>query len=133
MSSQDNERLVSELAGAENVRQWFGEWPSFHDAEVISVCLARKGQSRVLLYPYYPEKPATVEFILEDITDVELSDFSAENVISNLGIEHAIDQNGDSVFRLVLSPCYGIAGRIDALALRVEIHPGKSPDGGSSW
>ena len=121
------------LTGAEAVRQWFGSWPNFHDAEVISLSLARKGQSVLRVYPYYPHKPAVVDFIFENVTDIELQDFSGQNVIMSLGIETATDQNGDKVYRLVLVPCYGLAGRIDAKSLRVELSPGKSPDGVSQW
>jgi hypothetical protein len=125
--------VEAELNGAEAVRQWFGLWPNFHDAEVISLSLARKGQSVLRVYPYYPHKPATVDFIFENVTDIELSDFSGQNVIMYLRIETATDQNGDKAYRLVLGPCYGLAGRIDAKSLRVELSPGKSPDGVSQW
>jgi hypothetical protein len=37
--------VEAELTGADAVRQWFGSWPNFHDAEVISLSLARKGLS----------------------------------------------------------------------------------------
>jgi hypothetical protein len=124
---------VSELAGVEAVTQWFGRWPNFHDAEVISVFLARKKESVLRVYPYHPQKPATVDFILEDLTDVDLNDFSCQNVINSLEVETTIDQNGDRVYRVTLAPCYGMAGRIDAKSLRVELSPGKSPDGVSQW
>ncbi|MGA9471940.1 MAG: hypothetical protein WBV36_05720 [Terriglobales bacterium] len=97
--------IEARLTGAEAVRQWFGSWPDFHDAEVISLSLARKGQSVLRVYPYYPHKPAVVDFIFENVTDIELQDFSGQNVIMSLGIETATDQNGDKVYRLVLGPC----------------------------
>jgi Immunity protein 50 len=121
------------LRGSDAVMQWFGGWPSFHDAEIISLNLARTGQSVLRVYPYYPGKPATVDFIFEEITDVELADFSGQNVIFSLGIEEVIDQTKEKAIRVTLSPCYGLAGRIDAKRLRVELLPGKSPDGGSLW
>jgi len=73
-----------------------------------------------------------VEFILEEVTDVELADFNRQNVINSLHIETAVDQNKEAVFRLNLSPCYGLAGRIDAKRIRVNLLPGKSPDGMSA-
>jgi hypothetical protein len=102
--------VEAELTGADAVRQWFGSWPNFHDAEIISLSLARKGQSVLRVYPYYPHKPATVDFIFENVTDIELQDFSGQNVIMYLRIELATDQNGDKVYRSVLGPCYGLAG-----------------------
>ena len=128
-----NMNMLSELSGAEVVTQWFGNWPSFHDAEIISVFLARAGQSVVRVYPYHPQKPATVDFILENVTNLELVDFSGQNVINSLEIAKAIDQNGADVYRLTLAPCYGLAGSIDAKSVRVQLHPGKSPDGVSQW
>jgi hypothetical protein len=127
-----NELAIS-LHGSDAVMRWFGGWPSFHDAEIISLSMARKGASVLRVYPYYPNKPATVDFIFEEITDVELADFSGQNVISALSIEEVIDQMKEKRIRLTLSPCYGLAGRIDAKRLRVELVPGKSPDAVSLW
>lgn len=121
------------LPGYDAVVQWFGGWPSFHDAEVVGLNMARAGESVLRVYPYYPEKPATVDFIFEEITDVELADFSGQNVIFALEIEEVTDQTKEKAVRLTLSPCYGLAGRIDAKRLRVELVPGKSPDGVSAW
>jgi hypothetical protein len=125
--------MAPSLPGYEAVKDWFGDWPSFHDAEVIGLTLARHGESLLRVYPYYPEKPGTVDFILEDITDVELADFSSQNVIFDLTIESAKSQNGDNVIRLALSPCYGLAGHIDAKSIHLRVVPGKSPDGVSLW
>jgi hypothetical protein len=74
-----------------------------------------------------------VDFVLEDVTDIELYDFSNQNVINSLRVETATDQNGDNVYRLILAPCYGLAGRIDAKSLSLQLSPGKSSDGVSSW
>jgi len=121
------------LHGSDAVVQWFGGWPSFHDAEIISLSVARTGESVLRVYPYYPDKPATVDFIFAEITDMELAGFSGQNVIFSLEIEEVIDQTKEKAIRLTLSPCYGLAGRIDAKRLRVELVPGKSPDAVSLW
>lgn len=125
--------VEARLPGSDVVIKWFGRWPSFHDAEVVSLNMARKGESILRVYPYYPDKPATVVFIFDEITDVELADFSGQNVIFSLGIAEVIDQTKEKAIRLTLSPCYGLAGRIDAKGVRVELVPGKSTDGVSSW
>jgi hypothetical protein len=121
------------LSGSEAVRQWFGVWPNFHDGEVISLSLSRLGESVLRVYPYFPEKPATVEFILNEITDLELADFSLQNVISGLTLEKVTNEHGEAVNRLILHPCFGLTGRIEAKQLRVNLVPGKSPDGASLW
>jgi hypothetical protein len=128
-----NKDIGVSLDGSDAVVKWFGGWPSFHDAEVISLNMARTGESVLRVYPYYPDKPATVDFIFEGVTDVELADFSCQNVISSLGIEEVIDQTNEKAIRLTLGPCYGLAGRIDAKRLQVRLVPGKSPDGESLW
>jgi hypothetical protein len=124
--------MVDEVSGSGAVIQYLGEWPSFHDAEIVSISLSRSGPSVVRVYPYSPDKPATVEFILEDVTDVELDGFSSQNVIFGLDIKK-MDQAGETYYRLMMSPCFGLAGRLDAKSLRVELHPGKSPDNVSLW
>jgi hypothetical protein len=125
--------VEAELTGAEAVCQWVGSWPSFHDAEVISLSPSRRGQSILRVYPCYPNKPAVVDFIFENVTLIELQDFSCQNVIMSLGVKTATDQNGDKVYQLVLGPCYGLAGKIAAKSLRVELSPGKSSDDASQW
>lgn len=122
-----------QLPGSDKVREWFGEWPSFHDAEVISLTLSRSGDSVLRIYPYAPANPATVEFLLNGITDLELWDFSIQNVISDLDVEQVKRKNGDVVFRLQMGPCFGLAGHIDANKIRVAVTPGKPPDGISLW
>ncbi len=124
---------VPQLPGSDKVIEWFGQWPHFHDAEIISLMLSRMGESVLRVYPYAPDKPATVEFMLSDIADVELWDFSWQNVISSLGITKMKRDDGEAVFRLEMSPCYGLAGHIDAKQIRVGLVPGKSPDGISVW
>ena len=123
---------VSKVAGVDAIMRWYGGWPSFHDAEVVSIFLARERESVLRVCPYHAQKPATVDFILEDVTDVDLNDFNCQNVINGLNIETATDQNGDSVYRVTLAPCYGVSGRIDAKSLRVELSLGESPVGVSN-
>jgi hypothetical protein len=125
--------IEARLPGSDAGIQWFGGWPCFRDAGVVRLNTARKGESILQIYPYYPNKPATVIFICDEITDVDLADFSGQNVIFDLQIEEVIDQTKQKGIRLTLNPCYGLAGRIDAKNVRVELRPGKSPDGASRW
>ncbi len=115
---------------------WFGYWPSFHDAEVLQIHLNRLGMSRLRLHAWHTsaialteehegkrqfvrEQHALVTFELGAISDLELSDFSSQNVLASLDIER--DGN---VFRVRLDPLYGIGGRIDAGECAVFIQPG---------
>jgi hypothetical protein len=114
------------LPGSDTVKEWFGAWPYFHDGEIIGLTLCRKGESILRVYPYYPEKPATVEFVLSVITNLELAGFSCQNVISDLTIKQAISELGDSVLRIELHPCFGLTGCLDAKQIRVNLLLGKS-------
>ena len=36
---------MSDLTGFEDIVGWFGKWPSFHDAEVLSIHIERERRS----------------------------------------------------------------------------------------
>jgi hypothetical protein len=112
------------LTGKDAVVEWFGGWPDFHDAEVVSLTLARSGESLLRVYPYHPAKPAMVDFVLEQVTDLELADFSGQNVISGLSVEGRTDQTGQEATRISMGPCFGLSGWIDAKRVRVQVIPG---------
>src|ERR1022692_3515111 len=101
-----------DIPGADKLLQWFAGAPSFHDAEVLELHLDRSRTSWIRIMTVY--KPAIVTFTLEDIADLELADFSCQNVISSLSLEKR-----HGVFRLTMGPCYGIAGFIDAKRISV--------------
>jgi hypothetical protein len=105
-----------EIPGADKLFQWFDGAPSFHDAEVLELHFARSGKSWIRIMTVY--KPATVTFSLEGIPDLELADFSCQNVISDL----ELDRRG-GVFRLTMSPCYGIAGYVEAAGIAIDVIP----------
>ena len=81
---------------------WFGYWPRFHDAEVLSICLDRPGESRIAIYAfemtpnldssgrYVLSKHAVVTFCLEGftqdqrgITNTRVEFFNHQNVLSS--------------------------------------------------
>jgi hypothetical protein len=123
---------VKDIPGAAELHDWFGYWPTFHDAEIISLHLNREGSSSLRVHTwettkevvekgyYVLAKHVVVEIILETVSDLSLDDFSQQNVISGLNIEKR-----DSGFRLLLGACYGLAGRIEAERLSIRITPGQ--------
>jgi hypothetical protein len=126
---------IKDLVGADGIIAWFGEWPSFHDAEVVSVELNRAGISRIHIHYWNRSANISLEglrnvdnhcvvtFLLEGISFLELADFSGQNVISELQIEKQ-----EAGYRLELFPCYCIAGYIVAKSIRVEFKPGIPDD-----
>src|SRR5262245_20057986 len=122
------ETLFPAIPGVDDVVRWFGRWPSFHDAEVLEVDLQRSGRSAVRIWAFRMtreldasrhfvlDRHAVVTFWLEDVADLELDDFSVQNVISSLTLEPS-----PRGFKLTLSPCFGIAGYIEAARVSVAI------------
>ena len=118
------------IEGAEQLVEWFGRWPSFHDAEVLELSLHRQGKSWLRVHTwrmtrevdptghFVLDRHAVVTFWFEDVLDLELADFSVQNVIFGLTCEPL-----EKGFRVSLSPCFGIAGHIDAEHLAVSLEP----------
>jgi hypothetical protein len=120
------------IQGAEKLLEWFGYWPSFHDAEVIALNLDRRLPSAVVIHTwemtsqvdakgyYILEKHVVVEFVLMGVFDVDLKMFNRQNVIAGLRLEKI-----EGGFRIGLHECYGIAGTIDAGDIAIRLTPGK--------
>ena len=92
------EEIITLIPGAAELYSWFGYWPSFHDAEIVSLTLNRSGVSKLQLYTYHMsaktdaegffvlEKHVLVNFRMEEIVSLSLCDFSSQNVIFGLGL-----------------------------------------------
>jgi hypothetical protein len=136
---EDQRDAIHDLPGAQALIEWFGRRPSFHDAEILSVSLDRTGTSCIRLHTwdmtgevdskgyYVLQNHVVVSFLLDDVTDLELTGFSHQNVISGLTVKRS--QDG---FELLLGPCYGLAGSLSARSIRVEFAPGKPVQTGAS-
>lgn len=132
--------------GAELVR-WFGREPSFHDAEILSLHLRRKGWSVLRLHGwintgavgpdgyYVLDRHATVTFNLDGVMDLQLDGFSVQNVIGGLILRRAPDRPERRGYlaleplpqdmEIELEPCYGLDGLIRARSVSITFEPGK--------
>jgi hypothetical protein len=122
--------IASTLPGADQFIAWFGGWPTFHDAEVLDLSLRREGRSCLCVYAwrgttdldssgyFVTDHHAVVSFWFECILDLELANFSAQNVIAGL----ACEKKGAG-FRLTLYPSFGISGYIEAERIFVSFEP----------
>ena len=120
------------IEGEKSVVEWFGKWPSFHDAEIIELHLNRKGLSRIKIHTwnmtdkvdeknhYIAEKHAVIEFSLVNVIDMDLLHFNEQNVIFSLNLEKS-----ELGYKLNLEPCYGLCGFLEAKDIKVKIMPGK--------
>ena len=66
------------------------------------------------------EKDVTVEFIFDEVVGLDLTDFSPQNVIFGLVVTKTARG-----FKIIVDPCYGLAGSIEAKRLSVKFTPGK--------
>src|SRR5262249_21269440 len=95
-----------EIPGATHVIAWFGYWPTFHDAEVLSITLDRLLGCRVAIHVfemtpevdsrghYASAKHAVVTFCLEGfpqgqygITNTRIESFNHQNVLSGVSVK----------------------------------------------
>ena len=115
----DQADVARKIPGALDVIAALGEWPSFHDAEILRVVINRGGRSSVtirLTIPAYQQKCVT--FTFDRIADMRLEgeDADVQNVIGALTIE-----TDDQFTTVHFSPCYGLAGYIKAEAVSVSV------------
>ena len=120
-----------QIPGSADLISWFGLWPSFHDAEVLSIHLNRQGESKVVVHTWQKTdevdgrghfvltKHVVVTFLLESTLSVKLEDFNHQNVISGLSLDATA-----SGYRLILHPCFGAEGMLEAERVRIKIQPG---------
>jgi len=127
-----------DIPGADSVVEWFGHWPSFHDAEVLELELRRSGVSHLRIHAWNTsnetyledgkeycvlEKHAIVTFDFEGLVGLDLGEFNEQNVLGSPYVDRQ-----DGVFCITLAPCWGLNGLIKASRLRVSISPGKPDD-----
>jgi hypothetical protein len=139
--------LLSQIPGGAELIAWFGCEPGFHDAEIISLSLDRSAASALRLHAWNMtcevdgggdcllDKHAVVTFQIEDIIELQLDGFSAQNVIYGLKLRRARDcpevrascaapALADAI-EIELAPCYGLSGRIRCRRVSVAFTPGK--------
>ncbi len=132
------------IEGGQELLDWFGRVPSFHDAEVLALSLDRAGQCRLTLHSwnntdvvdakgyFVLEKHVVVTFALEDVADLQLEGFTHQNVIDGLSLSRVSTKllhnlPCSEVFEILIEPCYGISGFIRAQKVSVSFVPGKPP------
>ena len=115
------DNVLAMLPGAAQLFERYGSVPDFHDAEIISLSLSRSGISTLTVQPFPPDNADLVHVNLENVTDLELVDFSCQNVISSLSVEQRPQNNSKPVFRIQLGACYGLCGWIEAESISLEL------------
>ena len=144
--------IYDEVPGGPDLVRWFGQEPSFHDAEILSLHLHRKGQSVLRLHGWIDtgevgqdgyfvlDRHAIGTFTLSGIMDLQLDGFSIQNVIGGLVLRRAPDRPDRRGYlaldplpqdiEIELEPCYGLSGLIRSRTVSIAFEPGK-PDAGT--
>jgi hypothetical protein len=123
---------LESITGAQELYDWFGYWPDFHDAEVVKLRLDPAAPSSLVVHTwqmtnevntqgfYELTKHAVVEFGLQGISNVNLVDWWEHSILLDLGVEKT-----DTGFRLSFSASYGLSGTIEVQGLSLSVTPGK--------
>jgi len=84
---------VESIPGAQELCDWFGYWPDFHDAEVLKFRVEIDKPSSLLIHTwemtnrvnpqgfYEQTKHVVVEFVLEGISTVSIQDPWAHSIL----------------------------------------------------
>jgi hypothetical protein len=123
--------VLQKLPGANQIEEWFGYWPSFHDAEVLKLDLRRSPEPSSLVLDvwrtrddvgvdgsFQRDRFAEVRIIFSDILLLEISEWNHQNVLAHLDVSEIADG-----ILVVLSSSFGVEGRIVARNIRLEIEP----------
>ncbi len=134
-----DDAVLASIAGAEFLVELFGQWPSFHDAEVLNLKLSRVCESFMDVHTfamtsevdangiYICDRHTVVTFHFGEILGMNLDGFNHQNVIAGLDIKQE-----DEGLRLTLHPCYGLAGEILVKSLSITLEQGIPPASGYS-
>jgi hypothetical protein len=132
----------SDVPGGPELIKWFGDAPSFHDAEILELSLNRSGTSTLRIHTwrttgavnekghFVTDKDAIVTFKFQEISALQLDGFSSQNVIFGLHLRRlpatsATSDTEASCYEITLEPCYGLHGVICARQLSIALTPGR--------
>ena len=124
------DELLAAIPGTSAVVDWFGRWPAFHDAEISQLQLGSDAVLTFNLYAwnmtseidekgyYRNEKHANVEFRLEEVSAINLLDFTEIGVLFDLNLELV-----DKQLTVTMSSSYGVNGTITCARCSVKLKP----------
>jgi hypothetical protein len=123
----ENLSPTSIVAGSEQLTTIFGHWPSFHDAEVVSMRLERIGEDlyespllfasiHIFAVRRNESSPTGVEFYNHTIVtfrftmvrDLYLAEFNHQNAIFDLIFEKPADAPEVTPIKITFEPSFGI-------------------------
>jgi hypothetical protein len=141
--------LYERIINHKLITDWFGYWPSFHDAEVLSMDLNRRPRekgpgpslvarlhtfemtSEVDDRGYYKlRKHAIITLEFDGIEGISLDGFNGQNALAGLDLEEAVNQEGQPALTIVFHPSFGVGCDFQCTLARVRsVEPGKPDEG----
>ena len=117
----------NKIKNANKLIKFFGEFPSFHDSEIVEVKLDRRLPSlEIKIYTflmqnevdkkghYKRDKECIVVIKFSSIENLQIEDFNRQNVISNIDFA----QKGNCV-QVNINPCYGFAAQFACKTIEI--------------
>jgi len=133
--STSADEVLNEVPGAQHLFDWFGYWPTFHDAEVLSVEFQRSEPSKIRVHTWETTKEVdakgyfvcrkhcVVTFSLENLTKVDVQHFNNQSALSDLEF-----YKDGYEFVLYFHPGHGLQGSIRAERVAIELQAGIPSD-----
>jgi len=131
------------------ITDWFGSWPSFRDAEVLSMHLDRRSSEkgcgskltvRIHAYEMTSEvdergryktiKHVIITLEFEGVQEIVLDDFNCQNSLWDLSLEETVDEDRQPALGVSFRPNFGVRCDFCCMLARVKsIEPGKPDEG----
>jgi hypothetical protein len=123
---------LQSIAGAQELYDWLGYWPDFHDAEIIVFRFDLNLPASLIIHTwqmsdqvdakgYYEHtKDVVVEFTMQGVSLINVQDPLNHSILFELSIDKI-----EKGFRLSFDGSYGISGTIETQELSLQIRPGK--------
>jgi hypothetical protein len=147
---QKLESIYRQISGGVDLLEWFGNVPSFHDAEIVSLVLNRRSPSSLTVHgwiidgttteegTFKLQKKAVVVFKISDIVYLKLDGFSRQNVLGGLNIVQCPPNpeeapyycmaSNENDYEIILEPCFGLDGIIRCKSVSISFVPGDPTD-----
>lgn len=132
-------RVLESIPGGRELLDWFGGYPSFHDAELLRLDLDRQGASLSVSVPGRrdgsprPDLIVTFFFDGSNAIDLSLEGFNHQNVMGDMTLSFAKateprpTQVGTGVgagdIEFEIEPCFGAFGKLRASVETITITP----------
>jgi hypothetical protein len=130
-------RVLESIPGGRELLDWMGDYPSFHDAEILGFDLNRRGASLSMSLPGrrdgspFPDLVVRFAFKRLDAINVSLEHFNHQNVMGDMCLRFVeaapVDDNlvglGTGNIEFEIEPCFGAFGTLRATVEKITIKP----------